>query len=126
MTEPAVSRIVLCDDAEDFVKLLRLLLDVEPDIQVVGEAFDGEQAISACANLQPDILILDVSMPVMDGLTALPTIQQVSPDTRVVMLSGFGSAQMKRKAMDLGAVEFIEKGISPTELPMRIRAHMSP
>lgn len=126
MTTAPPSRLVLCDDAADFVRLLRLLLELEHDIEVVGEAFDGEQAIDVCARTQPDLLVLDVSMPNMDGLTALPTIRRVSPDTKVVMLSGFGSGRTQQRALDLGAVEFIEKGIAPDALAGRLRAHLVP
>lgn len=115
-------RVVLCDDARDFVKLLKVLIDMEPEMEVVGEAHDGEQAISVCTELQPDLLVLDVSMPVMDGLTALPRIREVSPATNVVMLSGFSSEEMKRQALDLGACRFIEKGVSPVDLPGQLRA----
>ncbi|MCW2923284.1 MAG: response regulator receiver protein [Thermoleophilia bacterium] len=115
-------RLVLCDDARDFVRLLKLLIDMESDMEVVGVAHDGAEAISVCTELQPDLLVLDVSMPVMDGLTALPRIREVSPGTSVVMLSGFSSAAMKRQALELGASQFIEKGIPPSELTGQLRA----
>lgn len=73
-------------------------------------------------DLQPDLLVLDVSMPVMDGLTALPRVREVSPSTNVVMLSGFGSDAMKQQALEMGACRFIEKGFSPVELPGQLRA----
>ena len=114
-------RIVLCDDARDFVRLLKVLIDMEAGMEVVGEAHDGEEAIRVCAELQPDLLVLDVSMPVMDGMTALPRVREVSPSTSVVMLSGFSSEAMKRQALGLGACRFIEKGISPMDLPEQLR-----
>lgn len=83
---------------------------------------DGAEAISVCTDLQPDLLLLDVSMPVMDGLTALPRIREVSPSTNVVMLSGFSSESMKRQALELGACRFIEKGVPPVELTGQLRA----
>jgi YesN/AraC family two-component response regulator len=87
-------RVVLCDDSHDFVRLLTLLLAIEPGMRVVGQAHNGEQAISVCAELEPDVLVLDVSMPVMDGLTALPQVRRVSPSTNVVMLSGLGTDEL--------------------------------
>ena len=116
-------RVVLCDDAADFLELVKLLLNMEPDMTVVGEAYNGEEAIAVCAETQPDLLVLDVSMPVMDGLTALPEIRRVSPNTNVVMLSGFGSTEMKRRALELGAVQFIEKGVTPSALPKQLKEH---
>lgn len=118
-------RVVVCDDARDFLELLKLLIDMEPDMEVVGEGRNGAEAISMCGKLKPDVLVLDLSMPVMDGLTALPKIRQVSPDTNVVILSGFSSEAMKRKALELGAAAFIEKGISPQDLPRELKASCS-
>jgi DNA-binding NarL/FixJ family response regulator len=115
-------RLVLCDDAADFVALVRLVLSGEEDIEIVGEAYNGAQAITMCAELQPELLVLDVSMPVMDGLTALPKILDASPETRVVMLSGFASDEVKQQAQELGAVRFIEKGVSPQELLSQLRS----
>ena len=114
-------RVVLCDDARDYVKLLKLLIDMESDMEVIGAAYDGEEAIKMCTELQPDLLVLDVSMPVMDGLTALPRIREVSPATNIVMLSGFSSDVVKQQALDLGARAFIEKGVSPLVLPGQLR-----
>ncbi len=114
-------RVVLCDDSQDFVRLLALLLALEPGMQVVGQAHDGQQAISVCAELQPDVLVLDVSMPVMDGLTALPQVLMHSPDTSVVMLSGLGSDDVKRQAMQLGATVYLEKGVATSNLAQQLR-----
>ena len=117
-------RVVLCDDTRDFVRLLRLVLELDAgsSIEVVGEAYDGRQAISLCERLQPDVLVLDISMPEMDGLTALPLIASASPDTRIIVLSGFSTREMKRLALEHGAVEFIEKGVAPLSLPGIIAA----
>lgn len=116
-------RIVLCDDAVDFMRLMKILFDVDHGVEVIGMAENGREAIDLCAQLQPDVLLLDVSMPVMDGMTALPRVREASPGTNVVMLSGFSSAAVKRQALELGAVAYIEKGVAPLTLPAQVRQH---
>lgn len=119
-------RVVLCDDAIDFVQLAKLLLELEPDIAVVGVAHDGAQAIEVCRELRPDLLLLDVSMPIMDGLTALPLVREASPDTKVVMLTAFDTESMKREAHEAGATGFIVKGVAPLSLPDQVRGACQP
>ena len=115
-------RVVLCDDAVGYVRIVKLLIQ-SADLAVVGEAVNGEEAVAVCRELQPDILLLDISMPIMDGLTALPLVLDASPDTKVIMHSGFGTDAVRERARELGAVDFIEKGIEPLALPDRILAH---
>ncbi|MBC7645044.1 MAG: response regulator transcription factor [Thermoleophilia bacterium] len=114
---------VLCDDARDFLLLLKLLIGTDTTMEVVGEASNGAEAIVMCTELQPDVLVLDISMPVMDGMTALPEICRLSPNTNVIMLSGFSSPDLKTQAMHLGAKSFIEKGAKPTQLTAILKAH---
>lgn len=116
-------RVVLCDDAVDYLELVKISLAREGHFEIVGEAFNGIECVSQCKALQPDVLLLDVSMPEMDGLTALPLVREASPHTNVVLLSGFSSDDIKRKANELGAVAFIEKGITPTALTVEVLAH---
>lgn len=114
-------RVVVCDDQPDFVRLLSMLLSLEADLDVVGTAGDGIEAIDACTDLRPDLLLLDVSMPNMDGLAALPHVRVKCPATHVVMLSGFSSPQVRERALEAGASEFIEKGTAMTDLPGLVR-----
>lgn len=116
-------RVVLCDDAVDFMRLVKLLFDVEDGVEVVGLAQNGLEAVELCRELQPDVLLLDVSMPVMDGLTALPKVLEASPETSVVMLSGLSSPDVHRRALELGAAAFVEKGTSALTLPQQVRRH---
>ena len=108
-------RIMLCDDAESFREVLRLTLGARLDIAVVGEAVNGRDAIEQVANLRPDLLLLDISMPVMTGLEALPHIRTASPDTAVFMVTGFAAEGVREEAFRLGAVEFLDKteGLGP-------------
>lgn len=103
-------RVLLADDAEDIRLLLRLTLATTDGFDVVGEAANGVEAIELARDLQPDVILLDLSMPVMDGLQAIPEILEASPETKVVVLSGFDETRMKPVALELGAVAYLEKG----------------
>ena len=109
-------RIVLADDYADMRHLVRVTLERSGRFEVVGEASDGAEAISTAAELKPDILVLDLSMPVLSGMEALPQIRKVAPSTKVVILSGFGRSQMEPMALAGGAVGYLEKGLAPARL----------
>jgi hypothetical protein len=102
--------IYLCDDVPELRKLLRLVLEEDPDLRVVGEAGDARTGIEEIAELQPDVVLLDLSMPDMDGLEALPLIRRASPDTAVVVFSGFTKERMGALVLEHGADRYIEKG----------------
>jgi CheY-like chemotaxis protein len=104
------STIVIADDATDVRVLLRTMLEAE-GFTVVGEAGNGEEALSVVEKHQPDLLVLDLSMPVMDGLQAIPEIRERSPNTRILVLSGFVSPEVKAEVLGAGADACIEKGL---------------
>ena len=114
--------IVLCDDQRAFRDVLSIALAVEPELEVLGEAADGEEAVRVVAALQPDIVLLDVAMPLMDGLEALPLMLESAPETQIVMLTGFASHDLRTRALSLGACLFIEKGTNMPELVGQIKA----
>jgi DNA-binding NarL/FixJ family response regulator len=109
------ARVLLCDDCARVRELVRLVLELE-GIQVVGEAGDGGAAIEEAGRCQPDVVLLDLSMPSMDGLEALPEIRRVAPQARVVVLSGFDNPLIAERALELGAVRYVEKGARPEEI----------
>jgi DNA-binding NarL/FixJ family response regulator len=116
------ARVVLVDDAEDLRELIKRVLDREDDFTVVGEAADGRAGIEATRSQLPDVVLLDIAMPVMDGLQALPQIRKVCPGTVVVVLSGFGSdSRAAQKALELGAHGFLNKGDTQGKLVERLR-----
>ena len=114
-------RVVIADDAVGLRGLLRAVLTRQPGFEVVGEAGNGAEALVAVSRTRPDLLLLDLAMPVMDGLEALPKITGLSPSTRVVVLSGFDAAQMEDEARALGAHGYLTKGLSPAELVAALR-----
>ena len=104
-------RVVLVDDADDLRLLVRMALDREADFVIVAEASDGESGVAAVAAHKPHLVLLDIAMPVMDGLQALTLIREESPGSIVVMLSAFtGSSGAVDRARALGAHGYIEKG----------------
>ena len=103
-------RVLICDDAEGMRVLLGTELEVEPGLQVVAEASNGLEAIDRAGATQPDVVLLDLAMPVMDGLEALPEIVRVAPNARVVVLSGFEGGSLAERATGLGATRYLEKG----------------
>jgi two-component system, chemotaxis family, chemotaxis protein CheY len=112
----AARRVLLVDDSEDLRLLLRLTLASWGGYEVVGEAGDGELAVRLAEDQQPDLVMLDLAMPRMDGLQALPLIRAAAHDARVIVLSGFDQGQMAAKATAAGADGYIEKGVPMEEL----------
>jgi DNA-binding NarL/FixJ family response regulator len=103
-------RIFLCDDVPELRALLRYGLEEDAGLEVVGEAGDARSAIAAVGELRPDVLLLDLSMPGMDGLEAIPLVQEASGTTGIVVFSGFAADRMAAAALELGADRYLEKG----------------
>ncbi|HEV2755590.1 MAG TPA: response regulator transcription factor [Actinomycetota bacterium] len=112
--------VVLADDTPEIRTLLRLTLEDQGEIEVVGEAGDGAEAVKIVAELQPDALVLDLAMPVMDGFQAIPEVRRHAPDTTIIVLSGFDTDVMCERAMSLGADMYFEKGISFFDLAEKV------
>jgi DNA-binding NarL/FixJ family response regulator len=121
-TERAPIRVVIADDTRDMRLLLSLALELAGGFEVVGEAANGEEAIAQAAAHRPDVVLLDLAMPVVDGLQALPEIRTRAPDALVVVLSGFGADAIGEEAVRLGAATYVQKGVNPTELAEQLRA----
>jgi DNA-binding NarL/FixJ family response regulator len=103
-------RVVLADDTAEYRLLLRLILEQDGRFEIVGEAADGAEAVQMATEEQPDVLVLDLAMPVMDGLQAIPGIRAGSPETAIVVLSGFARGRLDRQALARGATAYVEKG----------------
>jgi DNA-binding NarL/FixJ family response regulator len=103
-------RVVVCDDVAELRALVRLALDDASGIEVVGELDNGQDAIRLIPDLQPDVVLVDLSMPGLDGLEAIPLIAQRAPRTGIVVFSGFAADRMREPALTRGADRYVEKG----------------
>ncbi|MDQ4125721.1 MAG: response regulator transcription factor [Actinomycetota bacterium] len=112
--------VVLADDTPEIRTLLRLTLEDQGQIEVVGEAGDGAEAVEIVSELQPDALVLDLAMPVMDGFQAIPEVRRRAPETKIIVLSGFDRTVMSERALSLGADMYFEKGISFFDLAEKV------
>ena len=113
-------RVVVADDVVELRSLVRITLERSGHFEVVGEAGNGREAVEAAGMSHPDLVLLDISMPVMDGLEALPLIRVAAPDAVIVMLSGFSEARLGEDARAGGATAYLEKGVPPRELVRRL------
>jgi DNA-binding NarL/FixJ family response regulator len=114
-------RVFLCDDVEAFRALMRYVLEEDPDITVVGEAADGQAGVDGVAREKPDVVLLDLSMPVLDGLEAIPRMLDVSPGTKIIGLSGFTADRMAETMIAEGAVAYLEKGADLDDIAQTVR-----
>lgn len=102
-------RVVIVDDTPDVRLLLRMQLEVQPGIEVVGEADNGLDAVRVASLARPDVMVLDMMMPGLTGIEALPRIRQVAPETRVIMFSSRIASNVEAAALQAGAAAYIEK-----------------
>ncbi|GAB3953486.1 response regulator transcription factor [Kribbella albertanoniae] len=114
-------RVLIVDDQEMVRAGFGALLNAQPDIEVVGQAGDGAQAITAAAELRPDVILMDVRMPVMDGLAAAREILSVADAPRVIMLTTFDLDDYVYAALRAGASGFLLKHSTPDELAGAVR-----
>jgi len=116
-------RLLIVDDQVLFLESLSTFLrNYAEDIEVVGLARNGREAVEKAAALRPDIVLMDVHMPVMDGVEATGRLIERQPGVRILILSTYDEDEYVRKALKLGAAGYLLKDISPTELIASIRA----
>jgi diguanylate cyclase (GGDEF)-like protein len=113
-------RLLLCDDAPAARELARLLLEGCPGIEVVGEAANGEEAVSRARELEPDVILMDVEMPVLDGVDATRRVRELQPAIRIVAHAGSDDAETVMQMMEAGASAYCLKGAAPWELERAI------
>jgi two-component system NarL family response regulator len=104
------TRILIVDDMPQVRRELRTLLPLVDDIEIVGEAENGQSAIELAAALQPDAILIDVEMPILGGLEATRRIKQASPAIRIIILSIHNDTAVRAQARSVGADDFVDKG----------------
>jgi NarL family two-component system response regulator LiaR len=115
-------RVMLVDDHAMVRRGLATFLKVYDDLQLAGEAENGEAAIQLCAEVLPDVILMDMSMPVMDGATATRAIRQQFPKIQVIALTSFKEGKVIKQALEAGAISYLLKDVSADDLVRAIRA----
>ncbi len=124
MTTPSSKpiRVMLVDDHAMVRRGLATFLKVFDDLELAGEAENGQAAIQLCAKLQPDIVLMDMVMPDMNGATATRTIRQQFPNVQVIALTSFKEEELVKSALEAGAIGYLLKDVSADELVRAIRS----
>ena len=122
ISPPQPIRIMLVDDHAMVRRGLTTFLKIFDDLQLVGEAENGEAAILLCAEVKPDVILMDMSLPVMDGATATHIIRQKFPQIQIIALTSFKEGKIIKKALEAGAIGYLLKDISADDLVRAIRA----
>jgi DNA-binding NarL/FixJ family response regulator len=118
-------RVLIADDDPLFMDALEAILGIEAQIQIAGRANDGEEALRLAGELEPDVVLMDLSMPVVDGFEASRRIRVQAPDTAVVVLTGSSYAEDVKKAFDAGASGYVTKDRISQDLVRTVLAAVS-
>jgi NarL family two-component system response regulator LiaR len=114
-------RVMIVDDHRMVREGLKTFLSTSDDLEVVGEAADGAEAVESCAHLRPDVVLMDVVMPVMDGATATRLIREQCPATQVIALTSFVDEDVVKRTLDAGAISYLLKDAKADRLVDAIR-----
>lgn len=114
-------RLIVADDAPEFRKSVRAMMALERDVEIIAVARDGQEAVDLAKKLKPDLILMDINMPRMDGLTAIRAVREVSPSTVCMIVSSADENETLRKAMQVGVREYLIKPFGPEELLAAIR-----
>jgi DNA-binding NarL/FixJ family response regulator len=124
--KPMNTRVMIVDDHKMFRDGLRGLINAEPGMEVVGEAVDGREAIEMARKLTPDVVVMDISMPGMNGIEAMRHVIKGSPQVKVIMLSMYSSGPLVQSVLAAGAFGYVLKGSDFAELASTIRRACGP
>jgi NarL family two-component system response regulator LiaR len=122
MTDSTPIRVMVVDDHDMVRRGLAAFLRVKPDLKLIGEARNGREAVDMCAELQPDVILMDLVMPEMDGATATRLIRECCPKIQVIALTSFQEQSLVEEALQAGAIGYLLKNVSASDLAEAIRA----
>jgi two-component system response regulator NreC len=114
-------RVVVCDDHALFREGVKALLNSQPDIEVVGEAADGQEAVEVAVRLSPDVVLMDISMPVLKGFDAVRRIRKARPSVQVLILTVYDDDDLVGRCLDAGASGYVLKDSPPLQLVYAIQ-----
>lgn len=121
MTASAPIRVLITDDHAMVRSGLAAFLLVNDDLELVGEASNGPEAIDACAEIKPDVVLMDLVMPGMDGATAIREIHAAQPEIQIIALTSFPEEDLVQRALESGAISYLLKNVGADELADAIR-----
>lgn len=121
MTSKETIRVAIADDQQLFSQGLVRIIGIQPDIEVVGEAHTGEEAVELCLETEPDVVLMDISMPVMDGVSATRKIREILPRTRILILTVHTDDAHVFQGIKAGAQGYLLKDCTPEDLTRAIR-----
>jgi len=109
-------RILIVDDYQDWRRQVRLLLRGRPELQIICEASDGSEAVQRAEELKPDLIVLDIGLPKLNGIEVARRILQLSPNSKIIFLSQNNSLEFVQEALSAGALAYVEKEHAVSEL----------
>ena len=118
----AVIRILVVDDYQPFMRFVRATLQERPELQVIAEAADGLQAVQKAAALKPDLILLDIGLPTLNGIEAARQIRNVSPKSKIIFVSQECSTAVAQEALSFGARGYVVKTRAAMDLPAAVEA----
>ena len=119
-------RVLVCDDVAMLRELIRYELEEDEGVVVVGEADNGIDSVRLAKELRPDVVVLDLAMPGIDGLEAISQMMAAGNPPKILVHSGFDADTMRQRVLDLGAERYLEKGGNLREVRMAVREVMDP
>ena len=114
--EPSTVRVLVVDDYEPFRRFVCSTLGKRPEWQIVGEASDGLEAVQKAEELQPDLIVLDIGLPTLNGIEVARRIRKLSTESRILVLSQESSADVVQEALSLGVLGYVVKAYAGSEL----------
>lgn len=115
-------RVAIVEDQRLISRVMGAFVNLQPDMEVVGEAHDGEEGVRLCRKEEPDVVLMDISMPVMDGISATRKVRDLLPEAAVLILTAHVDDEHAFRGIRAGAVGYLHKSCSPEELAEAIRA----